>query len=112
MQVGKPKVDIFSLLEISFVISGVVKYPAKSIPKNDTVTIIFDIIFSEIFLRKPKVADKKIIRNIANPYQQAGYPKKYGQVSLKAQVEVKSFIALKYPENNKPPRPRKNIVFE
>jgi hypothetical protein len=88
-----------------------VKYPAKIIPKDDIVVTIFDIIFSGIIFKKPSVAEEKIIRNIPKPNQQAGYPRKYGQGSLKAQVEEKSFTALRYPENNNPARPRKNIVL-
>jgi len=72
----------------------------------------FDIIFSEIILNKPSVVEIKIIKNIPKPKKQAGYPRKYGQGELKAQVEVKSFIALIYPENNNPAKPRKNIVFK
>ena len=57
------------------------------------------------------VAAEKITRNMPKPNQQAGYPRKYGQGSLKAQVDVKNFIALKYPENKSPARPKKNIVL-
>jgi hypothetical protein len=96
----------------NFSISGIVKYPEKRIPKAETVATTFDIVFSEIVLNKPSVAKIKIIKNIPKPKKQAGYPRKYGQGELKAQVEVKSFIALIYPENNNPAKPRKNIVFK
>jgi hypothetical protein len=59
-----------------FLISGITKYPAKRIPSNDTTTIIFDIILSEIFFKRPRIAEEKIIRNIPKPYQQAGCPRK------------------------------------
>jgi len=110
--VGKPRLYALCTPEIRFIISGITKCPANIIPKNETETIILDIVLSEIFFSRPSMAEVKIIKNIPNPYQQAGCPRKYGQGSLKAQVEVKSFIALKYPENNNPASPRKNIVFK
>ncbi len=69
------------------------------------------MVFSNIFFNKPKVTVENITRNIKNPYQQAGYPRKYGHGSLNAQVDVSNFIALRYPENNSPASPRKNIVL-
>ena len=61
---------------ISLVNSGIVKLPAKSIPKKEMNAIIFDEVFIDILFNNIRVAEEKIIRNIVNPYQQAGYPKK------------------------------------
>jgi hypothetical protein len=54
---------------------------------------------------------KKMLKNKPNPKKHAGYPKKYGQVSLNAHVPLNNLVPAKYPENKLPASDRKNVYF-
>lgn len=92
--VGNPSANVFTPF-IKLIISGIVKYAANKIPRNDTTDSIFAEVRSHIAFMPPERADINNIVNNPNPNQHAGYPRKTGQGSLKKHADVINLTALK-----------------
>ncbi len=57
-------------------ISSITKLPEKIIPKKEIVESHLREVFIEILPNKATPVRINIVKYMANPYQQAGYPKK------------------------------------